>query len=64
MRNFYNFSFTADELKLMIQNLTEAAHRWRLIAEDSPFPDAVSHANNEWLDLIGLLEKLDPPVGV
>ncbi len=64
MPTFHSFVFTAHELKLIVQNLTESAHRWRLIAEDSPFPDAVNHANNEWLELLSLLEKIDPALGV
>ncbi len=64
MPNMYNILFTGKELKLVIQNLTESAHRWRLVCEDSPFPDAVEAARTEWLSLISLLEKIDPPLGV
>ena len=60
MSDFYNFSFTAEELKLIVQNLSEASQRWRTIASESPFPDAVEASRTEWLGLTRILEKLDP----
>jgi hypothetical protein len=62
MPDIYEFSFTAEELKLIVQNLTEASQRWRTIASESPFPDAAEASRTEWLGLIRILEQLDPPV--
>ena len=64
MSDIYNFSFTAEELKLIVQNLSEASQRWRTIASESPFPDAAEASRTEWLGLIRILEKLDPAVAV
>ena len=64
MSDIYNFSFTAEELKLIVQNLSEASQRWRIIASESPFPDAAEASRTEWLGLIRILEKLDPGIGI
>ena len=64
MSDIHEFSFTTEELKLIVQNLTEASQRWRIIASESPFPEAAEASRTEWLGLIRILERIDPPVGV
>ena len=64
MPGFYTLQLTSDELKLVIQNLTESAHRWRILVEESPYPETSESARSEWVRLMSVLEKLDPPLGV
>ena len=64
MSAFYTLQLTAAELNLVIRNLTESAHRWRILIEESPFPETTESARNEWLSLISVLEKIDPPLGI
>ncbi len=64
MSSFYTLQLTAAELNLVISNLTESAHRWRLLIEESPFPETAESARTEWLALISVLEKIDPPLGI
>jgi aspartate/glutamate racemase len=59
MPDIYKFEFTTEELKLIVQNLTEASQRWRTIASESPFPDAAEASRTEWLSLIRILERLE-----
>ena len=64
MFSLYTLQLTAAELNLVIRNLTESAHRWRLLTEESPFPETAEAARVEWLDLMSVLEKIDPPLGI
>lgn len=61
----YTLQLTASEINLVIRNLTEASHQWRRVLEDNPhLPDTEAYARSEWLALMSVLEKIDPPLGV
>jgi hypothetical protein len=64
MAHAHCFIFTPAELKTLVQNLSEAAQRWHIISQESPFPEAVEAAKQEWVRLCDLLDKIDPALGV
>jgi hypothetical protein len=64
MSHVHSFIFTPTELKTLVQNLSEAAQRWHIISQESPFPEAVEAARKEWVQLCDLLDKLDPALGI